>query len=286
MNKSFLLIVLTGLFSCNLSASPCSEALMAGKFDAALQQGEKDNSHDGHVCAARALLAKGYSKDALRHLDFSEKLAQTPYEKMLTATYQGRAAKALGDIDGAIRHFEQAVTLATESRQKQAQWFNLNEIGQIQLDNKNAKASLETFAKAYTYASNDNERSESDQLIASAYKAQGDLDHAIEYQLKVMLLEKRSGEVAGYLNALLELADLRISNKELVAAEKNVKEALGITSQAQSDYWSARAYYELARLELMRGDGTAFGKAFTEAKQFAGKAGEKELIEKVDSLEE
>lgn len=286
MNKRIFVVVLTGLFSCNLSASPCSEALIAGKFDEALQQGEKDNSHDGHVCAARAMLAKGSAKDALRHLDLSEKLAQTAYEKMLTATYQGRAAKALGDIDSAIHHFEQAVTLASESRQKQAQWFNLNEIGQIQLDHRSAQTSLETFVKAYSYAANDNERAESNRLIASAHKALGDINRAIEYQLKATLLEKRSGELADYLDALLELADLRLSNKEFAAAEKNVKEALGITSQAQSDYWSARAYYALARLELMRGDSGAFGKAIAEAKQFAGNTGSKELIEKVDNLKE
>jgi tetratricopeptide (TPR) repeat protein len=145
---------------------------------------------------------------------------------------------------------------------------------------------LESFLKAYTFAANDNERSESSQLIASAYKALNDMDRAIEYQLKSTILEKRSGEVENYVNAVLELAELRIANKELVAAEKNVKEVASITSNANSDYWSARTFYAVAKLEYAKGNVDAYRRARDEARLYAGKSGNKALQGRVESLKE
>lgn len=287
MNRLRFIYVFIGTIS-SLSAigSPCNDALIAGKFDNAIHHAEKDNSFDGRLCAARALLAKGMPKDAFGYLEQAVKLSQTPYEKMLAATYQGRTSKALGDTPNAIRYFQQAAALAAEGGQKQAQWFNLNELGQIQLDGESVESALEAFLKAYTYAANDNERSESDQLISSAYKAKGDMDHAIEYQLKATLLEKRSGELASYVGAVLELADLRIANKDLVAAEKNIREVMGITSEAKSDYWNARAFYVLAKLEYAKGNAAAYKQARLDAKLYADKAGDEVLRKQVDSLKE
>lgn len=283
-NRSLSYVLMALLYSFQASASPCGDALIAGKYEEAMKHGEMDSSHDGHLCVVRAYLALGKPKDAISRLASVEKLSSTPYERMLTATYQGRAAKAMGDTASAIRHFQQAAALAAESRQKQAQWFNLNELGQIQLEGQDTKSSLESFLKAYTFAANDNERSESDQLIASAYKAQKDLDHAIEYQLKATLLEKRSGELEGYVNTVLELADLRIANNELIAAEKNVKEVVSITSGAKSDYWNARTFHVVAKLELAKGNLDAYRRARDEAKSYADKSGDKALQQLVESL--
>ncbi len=287
MKKTILSIVFIELFSSFYAmASPCNDALITGKFDEAIHQGEQDSSFDGRLCTARALLALGSVKDASSYLEQAVKLSQTPYEKMLVATYQGRASKALGDTPSAILYFQRATVLAAEVGQKQAQWFNLNALGQIQLDSKSVEPALETFLKAYAFAANDNERSESDQLISSAYKAKGDMNHAIEYQLKATLLEKRSGELTEYVDAVLELADLRITNKELVAAEKNIREVMGITSEAKSDYWSARAFYVLAKLEYAKGDVAAYKQARLDARSYAEKAGDKTLQQQVEGLKE
>lgn len=287
MKNILLPYVYVALFySSQVSGSPCNDALIAGKFEEALKQGELDSSYDGHLCVARSQLALGKPQDAMSRLAIADKLSSTPYEKMLTATYQGRAAKALGDMPNAIMHFQKAASLAAGAKQKQAQWFSLNELGQIQMEQQDIKSSLDSFLKAYAFAANDNERSESDQLIASAYKAQNDMDHAIEYQLKATILEKRSGELASYVNALLELAELRISNKELVAAEKNVKEVVGITSEAKNDYWSARTFYTVAKLEYAKGNQDEYKRARDAAKSYADKSGDKALQQQVGSLKE
>ncbi|MCE9633517.1 MAG: hypothetical protein K8Q92_04955 [Methylophilales bacterium] len=208
-----------------------------------------DNGFDGAVCRGHALLAENKPTEALATYAEAEKLAAEPFEKMLAITFQGRANNAAGNIDLAIELFQKGAATAKLANSAQGQWVNLNEGSELLLAKNEAKRALEGFKSGYTFAANENERAESDRLIAAAYKQLGDYDHAIEYQLKSSVLERSNGDLNHYLLATLELAALRTTAKNFNQAQKNLDEAMNQAKAANSDYWQARTMLQQARLE-------------------------------------
>jgi tetratricopeptide (TPR) repeat protein len=171
--------------------------------------------------------------------------------------------------------------MAHEIKLRQAEWSNLLEIGQIHEDRNDLTIALEKFKESYSYASNDNERSESNQRIAATYHSLKDHNHAIEYQLKSVLLEAVSGDVNQYLNARLQLAvyamdggDYKISNKEL-------NDIVKVAKEVGSLYWEGRAALYQSKQEKLQGNVNQSRVLLEAADKLATKSGIKSLQEEV-----
>lgn len=284
LNKYYIVYIAFNTLSCAAaSAEPCSALLASGKVESAVEAGRKQGNIEGLICAGRALSAQSHYQEAIIEIKKAESLAASPYEKMAVAIAYARTTRDSGEIEQAVALYKHGYDLAAQLKQRQAQFVMLKELGQILLTQKQPQTALERFTEAYFFAANDNERADSDQLIALAYKELGDLNHAVEYQLKSSMLQGRSGDLSDYFYATLELAELRILNKDFQGAQKNIESILMQSKEVQSDYWIARSILVQGKLELAKGDHSVANEHLNQALILAKKVGDAELIEMVAS---
>jgi tetratricopeptide (TPR) repeat protein len=282
--KKLLLSVLLALPIASQAGNPletCKKALETRDYATAAQTASSQDSYDGVMCAGRAQQAIGDHSAAESSFGKAEKLANDKYSSMLAITFLARSANSAGKPDEALSHYERSLKLAREISAQQGQWVSLNEMGQIHQERKDFKAALDLYKKASPFASNDNERSESNQLIAAACDQSGDHDHAIEYQLKSVVLEERSGDANQYLNAKLQLALYAIYAKEYNRSNKELSDIIKVSKEGGSLYWEARATLYQSRIEKSRGDQDKSDALLKVASDLASKSGIPSLIEEV-----
>ncbi len=276
-------VTLAPMAQADDSLQDCRKALNEGDYAKAAQFGQKAGGFDGAMCAGRALLASNDASGAVTAFSFAEKNAHDAFDQMLAITFLARASQAAGKSDEALGHYQRSLKIAQQSGQKQVIMVNLNESGQLLLEKGDAKAALEHFLQAYPNAANDNERAEGNELIASAYRQQKDYDKAIEYQLKSVLQQQRSGDPDHYLNAKLELADIATAAKDYTRSQKELDESMKVAQSAGSDYWQARTMLYRSRLERARGNADQVKSLLNEALELSNKIGAKSLSERISA---
>ncbi len=262
----------------------CQQALDAGDFAVAALTSSAQKNFDGLMCAGRAQQALGDYAGASASFVKAEQLADGKYGSVLAITFQARAALAAGRSDEALAQYNRSLKLAHEIKLWQGEWSNLVEIGQIYQGKDDFNVALEKYKESYLYASNDNERSESNQRIAAAYHAQKDYDHAIEYQLKSTLLEASSGDANQYLNTKLQLAIYAMDGKDYKISNRELGDIVKASKDAGSIYWEGRATLYQSRLEQLLGNIEQSRILFATALNLATKSGIKPLQEEVNKL--
>lgn len=279
----FLTMLLPGIALADDALQACQKALGAGDYAQAAQLGQKAGGYAGAMCRGKAQLAAEDFTNAAATFGEAEKSTQEPFEQMLAITFLARASQGAGKTDEALGHYERSLKIARQIKQSQALMINLNEIGQLLQEKGQTKPALDRFLEAAPYAANDNERSECDQLIASAYNQLGDHDKAIEYQLKSVLMEERSGDADHFLNAKLELAAISTKAKDYPRAQKELEESLKIAQNAGSEYWQARTMLYQSRLERARGNAEQAKILLNNALDIANKIGAESLSGQISS---
>ncbi|HEY3327571.1 MAG TPA: hypothetical protein VGK14_10420 [Novimethylophilus sp.] len=261
----------------------CQKALAAGDYNQALQSVRNTQGFESMMCKGRAHQGRGDHADAAATFADAEKSAREPFDQMLAITFRARATQAAGKTDEALGHYDRSLKIARQLGQKQALMINLNESGQLLQNKGDVHAALERYREAYTDAANDNERSECDQLIAAAFSRLGEHDRAIEYQIKSVMLEERSGDFDHYLNAKLELAALAIAAKDFVRAQKELEASLDQAQSAGSSYWEAKALFYKGQLEKARDNSEQARTLLKQALDLANKIGAGSLAGQISS---
>lgn len=284
--RKILFITLTALFPIISQAEEplqaCQKALEAKDFASAAQTAASQNSYDGAMCVGHAQHAMGDYSAAELSFTKAEKLITDKFSSMLAITFLARSAHAAGKPDEALTHYERSLKLAEEINLSQGKWTNLNEIGQIYQEKKNYKIALEHFKDAHSFASNDNERSESNQLIALAYHQSGDNDQAVVYQLKSTMLEERSGDADQFLNAKLKLALYAMDGKDYKRSNNELSYIIKVSKEVKSIYWEARATLYQSQLERLLGNLDNSKALLKSATSLANKSGIQSLIKEAE----
>jgi tetratricopeptide (TPR) repeat protein len=287
MNARLLLLLLLPLFGVNAhaadNAQECEKALAAGNYADAAKSGYLAGGFTGSMCAGRALLASDDAAGAAAAFAAAEKSARDGFEQMLAITFLARASRDAGNADAALSHYERSLKIAEQIDAKQGIMVNLNESAQVLQNKGNPQQALERYQRAYQVAANDNERAETNRLIASAYRDLKDYDKAIEYQLKSMLAQQRSGDPDQFLEAKLELADIAVAAGDYSRAQKELEESLKISESAGSEYWRARTMLFQARLEAARGNAERAKQLRQDALALANKIGAKALAAQIST---
>jgi tetratricopeptide (TPR) repeat protein len=286
MNRIALLLGLSTaatVAAANDNLQDCRNALSQGNYAQAAQFGQKADGYDGAMCAGRALLSADDAQGAVTAFSRAETSAHDTFEQMLAITFLARAHQAAGKGDEALGHYQRSLKIAQQAGQKQAIMVNLNESGQLLLAKGDAKSAVENFKQAYPNAANDNERAECNELIASAYRQLQDYDKAIEYQLKSVLLQERSGDPDHFLNAKLELADIATAARDYKRSQKELDESMKTAQSAGSDYWQARTMLYRSRLERAMGNADQAKTLLNNALDLSNKIGAKALSEKISA---
>lgn len=281
-------LLFISLIACsfNVHADPlqnCQQALNSGDFAAAAQAGMQAAGFEGAMCKGRALLAMHDASGAISAFGEAEKNAKEPLEQMLAITHLARADRLAGKTDEALDNYERSLKIAQKIEHKQGMMVNFNESGEVLKDKGETSKAIDRFKQAYTFAANNNERSECHQHIASGYTQLGDYDKAIEYQLKSVLLEESNGDADHYLNAKLELAAIETLAKDYPRAQKELSDSLKIAKDGGSPYWEARTLLYQGRLEKARGNADQAKATLKNALDISNKIGANDLSSEINT---
>jgi tetratricopeptide (TPR) repeat protein len=284
------------LFSLSASANSVDVAEKLGECNAALSKGDlttavkastallklDPKSHDGLQCNGRALGAQGKYAEAVSALEASAVNTNDGFEQIISYLFLGNLHKENNKNAEAIAAYEKSIKICEAEKNDKYKRISLNLMGEAQAQSKDYNAALASYLAGSKLAMNDNERADSLERLASSYKALGQYDHAIEYQLKGVNMQKKAGTLDQYANANLALGDIYIAAKDYASAEKTFANLAKFSNDQGGAYFEAKADVGMAQTKIASGDAAA-AKAFVEkAKTIAKDTQDKALEQEID----
>ena len=267
----------------------CNAALNKGDFNSAAKlAGEvlkRDaNNREALICKGRLLGAQGKYDEALSALQQAGKLSKEPFDRIIGNMLIGNVYKAQQKYLDAIVSYEKSLGIAEADKNEKMMRANHNLIGDAQTQNKDISAALASYQAGSKLSMNDNERAENYELLATSYSALGQHDAAIEYQLKGVQMEQKSGTLDSIANANLALGDIYMKAKEYANAEKTYTKLLQFSKDNGGAYFEAKSDFYLGRAKAANGDSTGANRLITEAKTIAKKIGANDLTAEFEAV--
>lgn len=272
----FLLATL-GYLQCThtaMAAAPaqeaCQAALSRGQYSQAVTAAEKAPQ------LPSAWLCKGRAQTGLAQWS----AAQQSYERAITLKASGveliSAYMLLGNVlreqdqpAAAIERYTQAQQLSQQENIKRYVMLNHHLMGEAWFEAKQYQKALEAFQAGEKLAMNDNERADSYAHEATAYHALAQLDKAVEFQLKAVLMQKKSGTPDQYAQASLTLGQYFVDQKDYVGAEKTYLRLLEYAQENGGAYYEANAAIALSSVKHAQGDQAKAEQWWTQAEKIA-----------------
>ena len=266
--QNTLTILTITLFSISFNAyskapskevAACNEAVNKGDSAGAIKLAEgilKKNiaDHEGMLCKGRAFALDGKVPDALAN--FEQAIAATDDTFVHTITYIliGNLYTRNEQTAEAIASYKKSLAICAKEGNQTYTRINYNLMGQAHTQAKNLEAALDNHKMSVSIANNDNERADSFQRLAKTYNALGDYNKAIEYQIKVAVMHKKSGTLTEYADASLALGEYFINSKNYSEAERTYEKLAKFGKDNGGAYYEARANFHLAETKAANGD--------------------------------
>ena len=285
LKEMTLAIIFNALFSLSLMANAntadiaeklgeCNAAFSKGDLDKALNSANTllkldPKNHNGLQCKGRALGAQGKYADAVSELNASAANTTDAFEQIIAYLFLGNLHKDNNKNTEAITAYEKSIQICVAEKNDKYKRISLNLMGEAQVQNKDLNAALNSNLAGLKLAMNDNERADSLERVASTYKALGQFDLAIEYQLKGVNMQKKAGTLDQYANANLALGDIYIAAKDYANAEKTFVNLAKFSNEQGGTYFEAKADVGLARTKVASGDAAAAKVYVDKAKKIA-----------------
>lgn len=266
--------------------SGCNQAISAGDAAKALALAEQvlakqADNRDALMCKGRAFGGTGRTKQALEALQAAEKLSRQPLDRIIALTLIGNVQKAAGQHDAALQTYQQSLALSRAEKNVRFERINLNLMGETQVAARQLDSALESFQQGSKLAANDNERADNYARIADVYNKQAKHDLAIEYQVKSVLMQERSGDPDSFAGATLELGRMYSDAKDYANAEKYINKIIRLGKEQGGPYWEAMGYFYLAKSKSSRGQHTEAKTLLAEAQKIGDEIGAQALSEEI-----
>lgn len=264
----------------------CNQAISAGDASKALALAgqvlsKQANNRDALMCKGRAYGGTGKTNEALEALQAAEKLSQQPLDRIIALSLIGNVQKAAGQHDAAIQSYQRSLALSRSEKNVRFERINLNLIGETQVATKQLDSALENFQQGSKLAANDNERADNYARIADVYNKQARHDQAIEYQVKSVLMQERSGDPDSFAGATLELGRMYSDARDYANAEKYINKIIKLGKEQGGPYWEAMGYYYLARSKSSHGQQVEAKTLLAEAQKIGEEIGAQSLNEEI-----
>jgi tetratricopeptide (TPR) repeat protein len=266
--------------------SGCNQAISAGDAAKALALAEQvlakqADNRDALMCKGRAFGGTGRTKQALEALQAAEKLSRQPLDRIIALTLIGNVQKAAGQHDAALQTYQQSLALSRAEKNVRFERINLNLMGETQVAARQLDSALDSFQQGNKLAANDNERADNYARIADVYNKQAKHDLAIEYQVKSVLMQERSGDPDSFAGATLELGRMYSDAKDYANAEKYINKIIRLGKEQGGPYWEAMGYFYLAKSKSSRGQQTEAKTLLAEAQKIGDEIGAQALSEEI-----
>jgi tetratricopeptide (TPR) repeat protein len=291
---SFILLIILSfnIFADEVSDKnyACNAALNKGDFNAAEKLANEVLKHDAKnreasICKGRLLGAKGNYDEALIMLNQAESLSKEPSEHIIGLILIGNIFKAQQKNSDALASYEGSLSIAKNEKNEKYIRANYDFIGDVLRQNNNLTAALANYQLGAKLAMNDNERAESFELLATAYKALGQYDAAIEYQVKAIQMQKLSGTLDQFADSTLALGQIYIAAKDYSSADKSLTKFAQFAKDNGGAYYEAKAKLYLAQCRAESGDAAAAKLLFADASSLAISINAKDLANEIQLKE-
>ena len=269
-------------------AFACNAALDKGNISNAVSiSGEilqlEPNNRDGLLCKGRALGAESKYDAALSALEMAAKQSKPGFEEIISYLLIGNLHKQNNKNAEAIASYEKSLKVSETEKNDKFRLINYNLMGEAHTQNKDLNAALTSYLSGSKLTKNDNERADSFERLGITYSALGQHDLAIEYQLKGMLLQQKSGTLDQYADASLALGKVYANAKEYPQAEKTYNKLIQFAKDNGGAYYEAKASYGLAQVAAAKGDTSNAKAMMGDALKIAKNIGDADLASAIET---
>lgn len=256
----------------------CQAALSRGQWQAAIQQAESATQVPAAwLCKGRA--QAGLAQLAAAQQSYLRAIALKPVGVELISAHMllGNILVEQQQAQAAIEQYQRAQQLSQQENIQRYVMINHHLIGEAWFALKDYAKALEAFQAGEKLAMNDNERADSFAHLATAYHALGELDKAIAFQLKAVLMQKKAGTPDQYAYASLTLGDYFLQQKDYVGAEKTVLRLLEYAQENGGAFFEGLSAVALSNIKRAQGDIATADDWLKRAEQIANSVKDPEL---------
>ena len=273
-------------FACNAALDKGNIANAILVSDEILQL--EPNNRDGLLCKGRALGAQspdtqGKYDAALIVLEMAAKQSKPGFEEIISHLLIGNLHKQNNKNAEAIASYEKSLKVSETEKNDKFRLINHNLMGEAHTQNKDLNAALTSYLSGSKLTKNDNERADSFERLGITYSALGQHDLAIEYQLKGMLLQQKSGTLDQYADASLALGKVYANAKEYPQAEKTYNKLIQFAKDNGGAYYETKANYGLAQVAAAKGDTSNAKAMMNDALKIAKNIGDADLATAIET---
>jgi len=283
-----LFILSFNVNSAELAAqsAACTQALNQGNLVKAVEVATEilkadAKNRDGLLCQGRALAAQGKYAEALIPLENS--LSQAAgFDAIISHLLIGNLHKDNKKNAEALASYEKSIHLAKQEKNDKFTRINHNLMGEVYANTQDFNAALNNYLAGEKLAYNDNERADSYERLATTYSSLGKHNEAIEFQVKAIIMQKKSGTLDQYANASLEMGRIYIAAKELQNAERTYTKLVQFSQENGGTYYEVKANIGLAQTKFAAGDAAAAKSLLINAQKLSNTVGEEDLTAEVN----
>lgn len=264
--------------AADLTVEACDAAVLKHQYQAAIVLA------DAHPKQAEFWLCKGRAQSGLQQNaaaedSFRQAITLKPQGLSLISAHMllGNAQQQNKDTAGALASYQQALALSEQQNMRRYIRIAHNLIGETRYEQGDYAASLQAFETGEKLAANDDERADSYVHEAMAYQQLQQLDKAIEYQLKAVMMLRKSGTPDQYAEASLLLGKLFEAKKDYAGADKTYQRLMQYAQENGGSFYEAKTALYWADAKRAQGDAAMAEKLIKQAEGIAAKTPDPEL---------
>ena len=225
--------------------------------------------YQGHHQAALDKYQEGFL--VFQRLDMKPQMATMIFS-------QGTMLDHLGRFEESINKFYEALELFEALGDDYGIANCRNSLGIMTEHTRNHPKAMEHYRIGYSYAERAGVPTQQGLIldnIGSLHRLNGDLDSAMHYGERALVLRRSIGDTYGVGRSLLNTAWDHRANKDLASAERDLYEAIDIFTEIRDDHSLCNALNRMATVKQEQGDDQAAIDLAKEALEVAERSGSK-----------
>lgn len=274
----FNLLIINNIYASDAASESCDAALQSRQYAQAIKIAEQ------HVAKSELWLCKGRAQSALdqptaAEESFKKAIALKPQGLALISAYLllGNSQLELKNTKAAVESYQQARHLSEQQNMRRYERIACNLIGEAFYENSQYAESLQAFQTGEKLAANDEERADSYLHEAMSHQQLQQLDEAIEYQLKGVMMLRKSGTPEQFAEASLALAQMFAAKKDYVGAEKTYQRLLEFARDNGGIFYEAKTAVLWAGVKRLQNDAPGAERLLAQAENINHKLQDQEL---------
>jgi tetratricopeptide (TPR) repeat protein len=276
----FNLLIINNVFSKDAALDACEAAVYQQQYAQAVDIAAQHASQpEFWLCKGRAQAA--LQQHAQAEASFKQAITLKPQGLDLVSAYMllGHAQKTANNTPAALASYQQALKFSEQQNMRRYVRIAHNLLGEAYYDNGQYAESLQAFQAGEKLALNDDERADSYVHEALSYHKLQQLDLAIEYQLKGVMMLRKSAAPEQYAEGSLVLAQLFIAKKDYVGAERTYQRLMEYAQENGGSFYEAKTAIHWAEVKRAQGDRAGAETLLAQAETISRKIQDDELTD-------